>query len=218
MTGSIDLAMTGKKKGSNRTMDIGFLVQHAVFYVFAGMLLLSAVMVIVAKNPVHGVLFLVLAFVCSSILWMLLEAEFLALVLIFVYVGAVMTLFLFVVMMLNVNFISTREGFVRYLPFAILVILLLLGLMTLAILPEHFSLASSADIIQQPANYSNVTEIGDVLYTQYVYPFEIAALILLVAIVAAISLAFRGRQNRLAQDINQQVSVKRDDRIKIVKM
>lgn len=199
-------------------MDTAFIVQHAVFYVFAAITILSAVMVITARNPVHGILFLVLSFVASAVLWMLIQAEFLALALIFVYVGAVMTLFLFVVMMLNVNIVTKREGFVRYMPFGVLIILLLLGLMTMAILPSHFSLASTATLAQHAADYSNVKSLGNVLYTTYSYEFEIAAVILLVAIVAAISLAFRGRQGSKNQAISKQVDVKRDDRVKLVKM
>ena len=193
-------------------------IAHLVFYVFAAILLFSAVMVIVSRNPLHGVLFLVLAFFASSVLWMLLQAEFLALVLIFVYVGAVMTLFLFVVMMLNIDLLPLREGFVRYLPFGVLVLVLLVGLMVLAILPKHFAFASQAHLKIQPATYSNVKTLGRVLYTQYMYPFEIAAVLLLVAIVSAISLTFRGRYLSKAQKVSQQVTVKPEERVRLVEM
>lgn len=191
--------------------------QHLVFYVFSAMLLFSGVMVIISRNTMHGVLFLVLAFVCSAVLWMLLQAEFLSLVLIFVYVGAVMTLFLFVVMMLNIDLAPQREGFVRYLPFCVLAMLVLVGLMVMAILPKHFALASDAMPVMHPENYSNVKAIGNVLYTEYLYPFELAAVLLLIAIIAAISLAFRGRRSK-TQDVRKQVEVKKQDRLKIVKM
>lgn len=189
-----------------------------VFYVFSALLLGSGVMVITARNPVHGILFLVLGFFASAVLWMLLQAEFLSLVLIFVYVGAVMTLFLFVVMMLNIDLVSTRDGFVRFLPFALLVIVLLAGLMIIVIGPTHFGL-SYATLTPQPANYSNVKQLGGVLYTQYAYAFELAAVILLVAIIAAISLAFHGRKpGTKSQRIAAQIAAEPKDRVTLVKM
>lgn len=192
-------------------------ILQLVFYFFSALLILSAVMVIVAKNPVHGVLFLVGAFFASSVLWMTLQAEFLALALIFVYVGAVMTLFLFVVMMINIDLIPLREGFVRYLPFGILVMVLLLAIMVLVLGPKHFG-AAFATLPIRPADYSNVTALGNVLYTQYAYAFELAAVVLLVAIIAAISLAFRGRRNSKLQNIPQQIAVNPKDRVTLVKM
>ena len=192
--------------------------QLIIFWIFSAVLLLSATMVIVARNPVRCVMFLVLAFIASSCLWMLLEAEFLSLVLIFVYVGAVMTLFLFVVMMLNIDLAPLREGFVRYLPLGILVTAVLVGLILYVISPRHFPMASTAELIPHPANYSNVKELGGVLYTQYVYPFEIASALLLVAIVSAISLAFRGRQNSKSQKISEQISVQKKDRYYVVNL
>lgn len=185
-----------------------------IFYVFAALLLVSAGMVIIARNPVHGVLFLVLAFFASSILWMLMQAEFLSLVLIFVYVGAVMTLFLFVVMMLNIDLVSLRKGFVRYLPLGILVVVLLLAIMVLALSSSH--LLRDVSMTLRPVDYSNVKELGAVLYTEYMYPFELAAVLLLVAIIAAISLAFRGRRNRKVQNIAQQIAVRAKDRVQLV--
>lgn len=193
-------------------------LQLIVFWIFSAVLLGSATMVIVARNPIRCVMFLVLAFVASSCLWMMLEAEFLSLVLIFVYVGAVMTLFLFVVMMINIDLAPLKEGFVRYLPLGILVTAVLVGLILYVISPKHFPFASDARLAAEPANYSNVKDLGGVLYTQYVYPFEIAAAVLLVAIVAAISLAFRGRQNSKAQKISEQVSVRKSDRYYVVNL
>lgn len=148
---------------------------------------------------------------------MLIEAEFLALALIFVYVGAVMTLLLFVVMMLDLDLVPTREGFVRYLPFGIIVMVLLVTMMIIVITPEHFKLGSIATLTQHPDNYSNVKEIGNVLYTQYLYPFELAAIILLVAIISAITLAFRGRQsNSKTQRISKQLMASKTDRLRLV--
>lgn len=188
-----------------------------IFYFFATLLLIAALMVIVMRNPVHGVLFLVLAFFASAILWMIMQAEFLSLALIFVYVGAVLTLFLFVVMMINIDVASMRQGFVRYLPFGVLVIVLLLGLMLFVIGPKHFGL-SYATLTLRPANYSNVSELGSVMYTQYAYAFELAAVILLVAIIAAISITFRGPRNMKTQKIAAQLAANPKDRVELVKM
>lgn len=194
-------------------------MQQIIFWVFSATLLFSAVMVIFSRHPVRGVLYLVLAFIASSILWMLLEAEFLSLVLIFVYVGAVMTLFLFVVMMINMDLAPIREGLVRYLPLGLLVTTVLVGLILYAISPSHFPMGVQSQSIVHPANYSNVKELGSVLYTQYFYPFEIASALLLVAIVAAISLAFRGRRlDSKGQNISEQIAVRSKDRYYVVNM
>lgn len=187
-----------------------------VFYFNAFILIAASVMVILAKNPVRGALFLVLAFFCSAVLWMLLEAEFLSLLLIFVYVGAVMTLFLFVVMMIDIDKVPQREGFVRYLPFSAALMAVMVGLMLYVIKPVHFKLAGAA-LVTHPADYSNVKELGELLYTQYMYPFEIAAIILVVAMIAAISLAFRGRkQNTRSQKMSEQHAVRAKDRVYLV--
>lgn len=193
-------------------------IQLLIFWIFSAILLFAALMVILARNPVKCVLFLVLAFVASSVLWMMLQAEFLSLVLIFVYVGAVMTLFLFVVMMLNIDLAPLKEGFVRYLPLGFIVTAGLAGLILYTITPEHFPLATNAQLIPAPSDYSNVKELGEVLYTQYVYPFEIASALLLVAIVAAISLAFRGKQNSKSQNITEQLSARKEDRYYVVNL
>lgn len=192
------------------------LIQQIIFYIYSLLLIASAIMVIVAKNPVRAALFLVLVFFCSAVLWMLLQAEFLSLVLIFVYVGAVMTLFLFVVMMINLDLVAMREGFVRYLPYGILVSILLGGTMWL-VLTTHYQTFSLATKILQPSNYDNTKSLGELLYTDYIYAFELAGFILLVAIVAAISLAFHGRQhNTKAQKITKQLSAKKKDRLRIL--
>lgn len=175
-------------------------------------------MVVLVRNPVHAVLFLVLAFFTSAGIWILLEAEFLAIVLVLVYVGAVMVLFLFVVMMLDFNLTPLRAGFVRYLPAGALVAAIILIEMTLVVGPKHFGMDNIAAPIRHAADYSNTRELGSILYTVYVYPFEIAAVILLLAIVAAIALTMRKRPQTKYQNPAQQVMIRREDRIRVVKM
>ncbi len=188
-----------------------------LFYLFAAVLVFAALRVISVRNPVHAVLFLVLAFFNSAVLWMLLEAEFLAIVLVLVYVGAVMVLFLFVVMMLDINVAPLREGFIRYLPVGILVAVIILTEMGLLLASEFFQSERFSAVVHPPG-YSNTEELGSVLYTQYVYPFEIAGVILLVAIVAAITLTLRRRPDSRRQNPAEQIRVRRDDRLKIIKM
>ncbi|MFO7640171.1 MAG: NADH-quinone oxidoreductase subunit J [Candidatus Competibacteraceae bacterium] len=188
-----------------------------LFYVFALILLFAAVRVITARNPVHAVLFLVLAFFTSAALWLLLEAEFLAITLVLVYVGAVMVLFLFVVMMLDINVAPVREGFIKYLPVGAAVALIIFIEMALIVGSGYFG-GEQYNLVRQAADYSNTRELGSVLYTFYVYPFEIAAVILLVAIVAAISLTMRRREGTKFQDPAQQVRVSRNDRVRVVRM
>ena len=188
-----------------------------LFYVFALILLFAAVRVITARNPVHAALFLVLAFFTSAALWILLEAEFLAITLVLVYVGAVMVLFLFVVMMLDINVAPVREGFIKYLPVGAAVALIIFIEMALILGSGYFG-GEQYNLIRQAADYSNTRELGSVLYTFYVYPFEIAAVILLVAIIAAISLTMRSREGTKSQDPAQQVRVSRDDRVRLVRM
>ncbi len=192
--------------------------QTILFYLLSALLIFAAIMVIFSKHPVRAVMYLVLAFVVSSALWMMLEAEFLSLVLIFVYVGAVMTLFLFVVMMINIDLAPLKAGFVRYLPLGLIVTAIIVGLIFYVLTPRHFPFGVDSQLIQHPASYSNVQELGSVLYTQYVYPFEIASAILLVAIVAAISLAFRGKRGGKSQRIAEQVAVRKADRYYVVNM
>ena len=189
-----------------------------VFYFLAAVLVGAAVMVITARNPVHAALFLVLAFFTSAGVWLLLEAEFLAIILVLVYVGAVMVLFLFVVMMLDINLAPLREGFIRYLPVGIAVAAIVVVELALVIGVSDFGLDSIPQPPAHPADYSNTREMGELLYTVYVYPFEIAAAILLVAIVAAIALTMRRRTGVKTQDPSRQVEVRREDRIRIVQM
>jgi NADH-quinone oxidoreductase subunit J len=190
----------------------------AIFYFFAAILVFAGLRVITARNPVHAALFLVLAFFTAAGLWILLEAEFLAITLVLVYVGAVMVLFLFVVMMLDINLDKLREGFWDYLPIAGFVSVLLMIEMALILGSRHFGLDVMATPEPHPADYSNTKELGRLLYTDYIYAFELAAVILLVAIVAAIALTLRRRKDSKYIDPAEQVKVKRNDRLRIVKM
>jgi NADH-quinone oxidoreductase subunit J len=191
-------------------------IESLVFVVFSVMLIGSALAMIVSRNTIYSALFLVACFVASSVLWLLLEAEFLALILIFVYVGAVMTLFLFVVMLLNMDIVSHEKGaFVRYLPVGIVLMLGMLALMMYVISPTHFAVLTS---VQHPADYSNIKALGAVLYTQYAYPVEVTSVILLVAIIAAVSLAARHKGNRRSQNIDVQLAATKGDRLQVLKM
>ena len=193
-------------------------VYQIIFYVFSVLLVLAALMVVMSRNAVHSIMFLVLSFFLTSVLWMLLQAEFLSLVLIFVYVGAVMTLFLFVVMMLNVDVSAVKAKFVTYLPFAAAILLLFAGLIVYVLSHNHYELRA-ASIISQPAGYSNTQAVGYLLFTKYLLPFEVAAAILLVAMISAIALAFHGRKpNTQSQNMRDQHHVNKADRIRIVKM
>ena len=187
------------------------------FYVFAAMLIFSALRVITAKNPVHAAMFLVLSFVTAAALWLLIYAEFLAITLVLVYVGAVMVLFLFVVMMLDINFDKLREGFWKHLPIAATVALLMAGQMALLLWGRALKLHNVSPGVPA-ASVSNTKELGRILYTDYLLPFELAAVVLLVAMIAAIALTFRGRKDVKSQDIAAQVRVKSTDRLKIIKM
>jgi NADH-quinone oxidoreductase subunit J len=185
-----------------------------LFYALAAVLLVSGALVITARNPVHGVLFLVLAFFTAAGLWLLLRAEFLAIALVIVYVGAVMVLFLFVVMMLDINLERVREGFWRNLPLALVVG----GIMVIEMVAVLANRTLGASPRQMPADYSNTKELGRVLYTQYAYAFEIAAVLLLVAIIAAIALTLRKRKDSRYQDPSLQAKVRREDRVRLVTM
>jgi len=185
-----------------------------IFYAFAALLLYSGVRVITARNPVHGALHLVLAFFTAAALWLLLYAEFLAIVLVVVYVGAVMVLFLFVVMMLDVNVERVRQGFWRNLPLALVVG----GIMVLEMGAVLASRIYGSAPREFPAGYSNTKELGRILYTDYAYAFEIAAVVLLVAIIAAISLTLRGRKDSRHQDPSRQVRARREERVRLVSM
>ncbi|MCK5876965.1 MAG: NADH-quinone oxidoreductase subunit J [Candidatus Marithrix sp.] len=182
------------------------------FYLFSLILIFASVRVVTIKNPVHAALFLVLAFFSSAAIWLLLQAEFLAIALVLVYVGAVMVLFLFVVMMLEINFSQLREGFVHNLPVAITVGIL--------ILLEMVFVVGAWQNITPPemSNVPNIVALGQVLYTDYFYPFEIAAALLLVAMIAAIALTMRPHNRAKYQSPEQQVNVKREDYVRIVDM
>jgi NADH-quinone oxidoreductase subunit J len=192
--------------------------ERFIFYCFAAILIFAAARVITVRNPVHAALHLVLAFFTCAGLWLLLEAEFLAITLVLVYVGAVMVLFLFVVMMLDINTTPLREGFVKYLPVGVTVAVLILIEMGMVVGVKNFGSAVVAIPERHPEGYSNVREIGGVLYTDYVYPFEIASVILLVAIIAAIALTMRKRPETKSQNPARQIAVKSQDRVRIVKM
>lgn len=189
--------------------------QDYVFYFLAAILLAAGVRVITARNPVHAALYLVLAFFTAAGIWLLLEAEFLAITLVLVYVGAVMVLFLFVVMMLDINIDKMREGFWKALPVALPVGILMAVEMVLILNTPH-TLATTP--VVHGADYSNTAELGRVMYTQYLLPFELAAVVLLVAIIAAIALTLRDRKDTKSQNPAEQVKVKRADRIRMVSM
>lgn len=186
-----------------------------VFYTLAAILLFAGLRVITTRNPVHAALFLVLAFFTAAGIWLLLEAEFLAIALVLVYVGAVMVLFLFVVMMLDINIDKLREGFWEYLPMAGTIGLLMAVEMVMVLGGKYFGATRA---VSKPADYSNTAEIGRVLYTEYLLPFELASVVLLVAIVAAILLTLRDRKDSKSMNPADQVLVKKQDRIRIVKM
>lgn len=195
-----------------------FPIYQVVFYVFSAILLMAATLVITSRNPVRSILFLVLAFFASAVLWILIQAEFLALVLIFVYVGAVMTLFLFVVMMLNIDLSYLREKFVRYLPLGLVVMIMLVVFMVITVSPRHLGIAHEALKPFEPG-YNNTKTMGLLLYTDFILPFEIAGLILLVAIIAAITLAFHGKKpGTKTQNVAYQHQAKKQNRLRIIKM
>ena len=195
-------------------------VKTGLFYIFSTVLLLAAFRVVTARNPVHAVLFLVLAFFQASMIWMLLKAEFLAITLVLVYVGAVMVLFLFVVMMLDVKIEGLREGFWKHFPLAAVVGVLIVLEMS-AVLMGGFRVTedvSASAVVQNGIQVSNTRELGLLLYTQYIYPLEVAAALLLLAMIAAIALTLRQRKDVKTIDPSEQVSVKAADRLLVVKM
>ena len=187
-----------------------------LFLIFSGVMLLAAVRVITARNPVHAVLFLVLAFFSAACLWILLAAEFLAITLVLVYVGAVMVLFLFVVMMLDINVDRLRQGFWRHVPWGVgIAALIVLQMWLVLSQPRWHSLTEPGPGI---ANVNNIKALGLLTFTEYVFPLQIAGALLLVAIIAAISLTLRGRKDSKRQDPSQQVKVQRGDRVRLVNM
>jgi len=190
-----------------------------LFYVFAALMLFAAFRVITARNPVHAALYLVLAFFQAAAIWILLKAEFLAITLVLVYVGAVMVLFLFVVMMLDINLDGVRQGFWKHFPLAGSVGALIALEMSYVLMGGFREPPKAASAAAQTASQvSNTKELGKVLYSEYVYPLEIAAIILLVAIIAAIALTLRARKDSKSQNPSEQVRVKRADRVTLVKM
>ena len=189
-----------------------------VFYVFSAVLVVSSLLVVTVRNPVRAALFLVLAFFSAACLWLTLEAEFLAITLVLVYVGAVMVLFLFVIMMLDIDIAQMRAGFASYLPLGLIVALIMAGEVLLVMLAGEFGDTQLPRPVGHDADYSNTEALGKVVYTDYVYAFELAAVILLVAIVAAISLTLRRRPETRYQAPEEQVKVRKEDRIRIVRM
>ena len=195
------------------------IVQAICFYVFSAVLVASGVMVIASRNPVHSVLFLILAFFNAAALFLLLGAEFLALILVIVYVGAVAVLFLFVVMMLDINLAELRQGFTRFAWLGWLTALAVIAEIAGVVWARGgLGIDASRGATPEPADYSNTLELGRVLYTRYAYPLELAAMLLLVAIVAAIALTMRRRAGLKYQNVSRQVAVRREERLRIVKM
>ncbi|MDP3678899.1 MAG: NADH-quinone oxidoreductase subunit J [Methylotenera sp.] len=196
----------------------GLHFQDIVFYTLAIILLIAALRVITTRNPVYAALYLVLAFFTAAGIWLLLQAEFLAIALVLVYVGAVMVLFLFVVMMLDINLDKLREGFWKALPVALPVGGLMAVEMVMIVGVRNFGVDKVVAPAAKPADYSNTAELGRVLYTDYLLAFELASVVLLVAIVAAIALTLRERRESKSMDPAKQVLVKKADRLRIVKM
>ena len=189
-----------------------------LFYLFAIVLVGASTLVITMRNPVHSALWLVLAFVASSGVWLLLEAEFLAITLVLVYVGAVMVLFLFVVMMLDIKLAPLKEGYTRYLPLGILIAVILIVEIAVMLGPGRFGLEQMPNPIAHAADYSNTKELGRLLYVDYVYPFELAAVILVVAIVAAIAITLRAKRQSKFIRVEEQLEATRSERVRMVKM
>lgn len=191
---------------------------HILFYMCAIPAICSATLVITLRNSVYGVLALVFTFLSTAGIWLLLRAEFLAWILVLVYVGAVMTLFLFVVMMLNVKIEPKKEGFVKYAPVAVLLIVMMIVLMIATVGPKYFGLAKMPEPALVSANFSNTAALGDVLYTYYAFPFEVAGVLLLAAIISAISLTHRKTYNKKMQNVAKQIEVNPKNRVRLVKL
>tara|TARA_B100001079_G_C16276433_1_gene454493 strand:+ start:87 stop:698 length:612 start_codon:yes stop_codon:yes gene_type:complete len=190
--------------------------EQIIFYILSFWLVASSLAMIFSRNTVKAALFLVLAFFSAAGIWILLEAEFLAITLILVYVGAVMVLFLFIIKMLNVDKSTVRAKFAVYLPIGLVVAAIIIAEMALVLGPSQFGLDVVAAPQRHGADYSNITELALQLYTVYVYPFELAAVLLLIAIIAAITLVHKKETNRKKQSISDQVSVKAKDRVRVV--
>ena len=192
--------------------------QDIIFYVFSAILIASALGVITFRNPVYSALLLVLSFITCAGLWLLLEAEFLAITLVLVYVGAVMVLFLFVVMMLDINLVKLREGFWKWFPFGGLIALVMVIEISMVLMGKYFGLDEMPNPQPHAADYSNTKELGRLIYTEYVYAFELAAVLLLIAMVSAIALTLRHREDKKVLDPGKQISVQKKDRLRIVSM
>jgi NADH-quinone oxidoreductase subunit J len=189
-----------------------------VFYTFSALAILSAIMVIASQNPVKAVLFLVFSFFCTAGIWMLLESEFLSIVLVLVYVGAVMVLFLFVVMMLDIEVDDLKKPFVKHWPIGLVIAAIMIGLMLMIVGKQHFGIDQVPIPEALPKDYSHVKALAMVLYSDFLLPFEIAGVILLVAMIAAIGLTFRGPRDSKTQNISLQTQVTKQQRLTIVKM
>jgi NADH-quinone oxidoreductase subunit J len=189
-----------------------------LFWSFSAVLVGAALGVILSRNPVHSVLYLVLCFFNAAVLWLLIQAEFLAIVLVLVYVGAVMVLFLFVVMMLDINIEQLREGLARNAPLGALIAVIMVIELWYVLWVRRLGIDLPGATAPQAAGPGNTAEIGAVLYTEYVYPFQLAAIVLLIAIIAAITLTMRKRPGQKLQDISAQVAVQAKDRVRLVDM
>jgi len=195
------------------------IVQELIFYAFSLVMVFAAVAVVTVRNPVYAVLFLVLAFFSAAAIWLLLEAEFLAVILIVVYVGAVMVLFLFVVMMLDINLVPFKEGFIRYLPVAALVaVAMAVELLMVLWSRGRFGVEMFPLPVAHSTDYSNTRELGELIYSNYLLPFEVAGVVLLVAILAAVALTLRTRPGTKTQNPSVQVRARRDESVRLVKM
>lgn len=194
--------------------------EQLIFYVLAGIAVISSLMMISVNNPVKAALWLVLAFIATAGVWITAQAEFLGIVLILVYAGAVMVLFLFVVMMLDINLVKLKEGFTRYLPIGALAAVATFAMIYMVVGPTHFGIEKTGEPVRHAADYSNTVALGAQLYTVHVYAFILAAVLLLVGIVAAIALTIRRRPAHevLYQDIDKQVKVQAKDRVQLIKM
>lgn len=191
-------------------------MHNMIFYILATIALVSASMVIVAKNPVRAVLCLILTFITTAGTWLILDAEFLAITLVLVYVGAVMVLFLFVVMMLDIEFAALKAKFTKLLPLGVTLAVAMLMLLSNVEDRDHFTLHNQGETLAYADGVSNVAMLGELVFTKYLLQFELAGVLLLVAIIAAIGLIYRGPRDRKQQNIAQQVRVKASDRVRLV--
>ncbi len=194
------------------------LIFSAFFYAFAALLVISALRVITVPHPVHAALFLVLAFFSASGIWMLLKAEFLSLILILVYVGAVMVLFLFVVMMLDLDLAHLRRDFKKYLPLAMLIGVVIILQLSIVLIRGFIGTTAPVNILPDVVAANNTQALGYLMFTEYIYAFEVAGIVLLVAIIAAVALTLRKRKDVKGQNITEQVAVSAKDRMRIVSM